>query len=185
MRLFGLRHGESRANASGEVAWDPARAVPDLGLTPAGRAAVARAVAAAGLPAETLIVASDLRRARESAEVARATLGPGELRLDPRLRERRFGLAEGATNALYGPAWARDARDPERAAWGAESASALGARVAALVRELSRTDPGRTVLLVSHGDPLQVLRAVLAGKGPGAHREGPHWEPAAVHPLSA
>jgi probable phosphoglycerate mutase len=185
--LFGLRHGESRANAAGEVAWDPARAALDLGLTAAGREAVARSVAAAGLPpGVVLVVSSDLRRARESAEVACGVLGPGaRLAFDPRLRERRFGAAEGGSNLLYGPAWAQDARDPGARPWGAESAADVGARALALVHELVATRAGAPVLLVSHGDPLQILRAVLAGQGPGAHRQGPHLAPAELLPLPA
>lgn len=193
--LFGLRHGESQANAAAAVAWDPARAALGLGLTPSGREAVTRSVQAAALPGPLLVVSSDLARAAETAQAACVVLAQGPagaqgvtLRFDPRLRERRFGVAEGGSNLLYQPAWALDARDPHQAPWGAETAAEVGARVLALVSELRGERAGgafAAALLVSHGDPLQILRAVLLGQSPGAHRQGAHWEPAQVLPLPA
>lgn len=185
--LFGLRHGESQANAAAEVAWDPARAAPGLGLTPAGREAVARNVAAAGLSGALLVVSSDLARAAETAAIACQALreagAQARLRFDPRLRERRFGAAEGASNRLYEPAWELDARDPTHRLWGAESAQDVAERLLALVRELRRARGQARVLLVSHGDPLQIASAALRGRSPGLHRQEPHWEPAQVRAL--
>lgn len=181
---FGLRHGESQANAASEIAWDPARAVAGFGLTPAGREGVERGLRAADLPRAPLIVSSDLRRARETAEIARAVLEAPPVRLDPRLRERVFGQGEGGTNLLYDVVWAEDPLDPSRSRWCTEPVADLAARIMALLRELETEARGRTVLLVAHGDPLQVLRAVLSGHGPGAHRHSDHWKPGEVARLA-
>ncbi|MGE0709399.1 MAG: histidine phosphatase family protein [Planctomycetota bacterium] len=183
-RYLGLRHGESEANVAGIVLSDPAAGVPGYGLTARGRAQVQASVAAsAGLDAATWIVCSDFRRARESAEEAAAVLGAGAPELRPALRERWFGAHEGQRNDRYEQVWARDREDPDHTEQGVESARAVARRVATLIVALERERQGATILLVSHGDALQLLQTALLRLSPGTHRERPHWGPGEVRPL--
>ena len=185
-RYFGLRHGQSLANLEGIVLSDPAAGVPGYGLSPAGREQVRRGVTACrALGGDVTIWSSDFARARESAEVAREVLGTAPVRLSPRLRERAFGTWEGGPNVAYATVWAEDLLDAGHTRWDVESAAQVLERALGLLRELEEAAPsgGATFLLVSHGDPLQILAAGLQGLGAGQHRSLVPWETGEVRPL--
>lgn len=178
-----MRHGQSRANAAGlivsRIETDRAG---DFGLTPRGREQAREAALGCGLPPGTLICASDFARARETAEVVRACLGAGEVRVARELRERCFGDWEGTAAVNYQRVWADDeaGRPP---AGGAEAAESVLRRAAALVEALERRHAGREVLLVSHGDTLAILLAGFAGLGARGHRRLPPLATAEVRRL--
>jgi broad specificity phosphatase PhoE len=185
--FFGLRHGESEANAAGLIVSEPARGVAAWGLTPAGRlqvgASVRQAAARGELTATTFIYTSDFLRARDTAEVARATLGAGAVRLRTALRERAFGRHEGGPNTAYEPVWLRDRVDAAHTDGGVEAAEAVRERTWHLVLDLEAALTDQTVLLVAHGDPLQLLATAFAGLPAGEHRALPHWAPGEVRRL--
>ncbi len=56
-------------------------------------------------------------------------------------------------------------------------------RVTAFIADLERQHRDRDILLVSHGDTLQILQAGLAGLDPAAHRGLPHLETAEIRPV--
>lgn len=95
------------------------------------------------------IYASDLRRARATAEAVAATHAL-DVRLDPRLRERGFGSWEGLTRddiSAFPPGSRHDG----------ESDDDVRERVLAAVQEIARSHPGEQVLIVSHGGALNTL----------------------------
>ncbi|WP_144935296.1 histidine phosphatase family protein [Rothia kristinae] len=47
-------------------------------------------------------------------------------------------------------------------------------RTRSLVRELAQRHPGADVVLVAHGDVLQITQAWTAGRPPAEHRSLPH-----------
>lgn len=111
----------------------------------------------------TMLWSSPLRRCRLVADV----LAEGrEMRCDPRLAELNFGAWEGlAWDAVPRAALDAWARDPwSFAAPGGESGADLVARVASFHAEL--VSDGRDGIIVSHGGPLKVLRAMLQGQVP-------------------
>jgi probable phosphoglycerate mutase len=99
------------------------------------------------------------------------------------LRERCFGDWEGTPAANYQLAWAADEAGAGRAAGGAEPAAAVLERTTALVAGLERRYRGRDVLLVSHGDTLQILQAGFLRLDPSRHRRVPHLETAEIRLL--
>lgn len=155
MKLLHLvRHGEAEGNAG--------RAVGhlDLPLSDLGaRRIEALAETWQGPPPDRL-VASDLRRAADSAAILSGRLG-APLVTDPRLRELSFGVWEGCTwDEIY-------RRDPSHfAAWGerwwevappgGETFDDLTRRVLAWFRELG----GEVIVAVAHGGS---FRALLTG----------------------
>lgn len=183
-RYYGLRHGESQANAQGIIVSDPARGVPEFGLTPRGReqarAQVLACPALVQAGAGVIIYSSDFARARETAEVARAALGAGPVRLRTPLRERAFGAFEGGPNTAYEPVWARDREDPAHTDSGVEAARAVRDRAWALVQALEEEHQGATLLLVSHGDPLQLVATAFLGRDASEHRAIAPWQPGEV-----
>ena len=181
---LGLRHGESEANKAGIVLSKPAAGIPFSGLTPVGREQVRNQLAASGLGPDTRVISSDFRRARESAEIACEVLSAAPLTLEAGLRERLFGEWEGKPNSAYDEVWAVDADDPHHTRWGVESAAAVTARLTRVVAALEAQHTGATILLVAHGDPLQLLQTAFAGLDPATHRQRPHWAPGEVRPLT-
>ena len=66
---------------------------------------------------------------------------------------------------------------------GVEPAAAVLDRATALVTDLERRYAGRDILLVSHGDTLQILQAGFLRMDPAAHRRQPHLGIAEIRAL--
>jgi broad specificity phosphatase PhoE len=183
-RFSVMRHAQSKANADGIIVSriDNDRR-GDYGLTGQGRQQALAAARACGLPASTLIYASPFSRARQTAEIVRARLGAHEVVIAEALRERRFGQWEGSTAGNYAHIWAADQADPGHADGGVEAAAAVLDRATAFVTELERRHRDRTILLVSHGDTLQILQAGFLGVDPSRHRSLPHLATAEIRRL--
>ena len=161
VELVAVRHGRTAWNADGRF-----QGQTDVPLDAIGRAQ-ARALAALLAP-ETFdaAIASDLSRARETAEIVLGTR-PVTLENDPRWREMQFGAWEGLTwNEIV-------ARHPEAAGNaprfatppGGESFDELCARVGSALHGLAArfTHPAR-VLVVTHAGVLHALVRVALGE---------------------
>ena len=178
---FGLRHGESHANRLGLIVSDPTVALSDFGLTDRGRQQVEHAIRTCSfLSPEVLILCSDFKRATETATIVTRLLGCAPPVPDRRLRERRFGAWEQTSVANYGRVWSRDAVDPRHEANGCESAQAVRDRLLALIESVESEYHHRPVLLVSHGDPLQLLATAFAGRAASEHRQIEPWATAEI-----
>ena len=178
-----MRHGESKANAAGLIVSSiGADRGGDYGLTGAGRGQALAAARASGLPAGTLICASDFARASQTAAIVAGCVGADGVTLAPELRERYFGDLDGGSVAGYQRVWAADEAGGAPVA-GAEPAAAVFERAAALVTALEVRYAGRDVLLVSHGDTLQILLAGFAGLDPARHRRLAPLGTAEIRPL--
>ncbi|MBK6289612.1 MAG: histidine phosphatase family protein [Gammaproteobacteria bacterium] len=185
-RYYALRHGQSLANEQGLIVSDPERGATAYGLTARGREQVCASIAACGsLDRELRILSSPLLRARESARLAQRLIGCAAPIVDARLRERGFGTLEGGSDACYAEIWAHDALDASSAPHGVESAQAVRTRVLELLCELERQPAGPTILLVAHGDTIQILWTVFAGLGAGEHRRRAALRPGQLVELGA
>lgn len=162
--LFLVRHGESGWNAEGRIQGQ-SPAAP--GLTSKGMRQAEVAAKTLGSSASELVIASDLRRAVETAAPIVAALGV-PLRLDPLLRERGLGAAEGGATRESPDEFGFDGErvvDLEAHPAGGESLRELYARVAGFLASL-RAQQARRIVLVTHGGVVRVARAVLAGQSP-------------------
>ena len=178
-----MRHGQSKANEAGViVATIESDRRGDYGLSELGLRQARAAADACGLPADTVICSSDFSRARQTAEIVRARLGAADVIVTEALRERCFGDLEGATVASYARVWAADAAGGGPVD-GVEPAAAVLDRVTALVAELERQYSGRDILLVSHGDTLQILQAGFLRLDPSLHRRLPPLGTAEIREL--
>lgn len=183
-RFSVMRHAHSRANAGGIIV---SRIENDrqgnYGLTDHGRQQALAAAQSCGLPPDTVIYSSDFCRARQTAEIVRAQLGAPEIVIAEGLRERRFGHWEGSATGNYAHVWAADKTDPVHADGNVEPAAGVLDRATALIAQLERHHCGRDILLVSHGDTLQILQAGFSGVDPSKHRLLPHLAMAEIRPL--
>lgn len=188
-QYYAMRHGHSRANAEGIiVSRVETDAGGDYGLTEQGREQVRAAARAWAPPAGplgngTLIYASDFARALQTAQIMREHLRSADVVGAPALRERYFGRWDGTSAANYQAVWAADEAGAGHAGDGVEPADAVLDRATALVRDLERRQSGQVILLVSHGDTLQILQAGFARMDAGAHRRLPHLATAEVRRL--
>jgi len=186
-RYFALRHGKSEANLLGIILSNPAEGVPKYGLTDEGkaqvRASAERALADGLLGAETIIISSDFKRAIETARITQEVLGAAPIQLTDRLRERSFGFHEGKSNERYQLVWNDDAKDPTHTVESVESVESVLERATSLILEQEEQFEGKTFLLVSHGDTLQILQTAFAGVSGAKHRSLPHLETAEIREL--
>jgi broad specificity phosphatase PhoE len=162
--VYVARHGETDWNAEGRL-----QGHTDVPLNERGRAqarALAGAVAGEGIAA---LVASDLARARETAEIVAELLGKAAPAIDARWRERSFGVFEGRTKtellASEPDAWRAWNEDVRARPPGGESYEDLARRVVAAAEHAGATyaRPGEPVLVVSHGAAIRALLLTAAG----------------------
>lgn len=157
------RHGETTYNAEGRM-----QGQLDSELTEIGWNQARFAVPALARFDPDVVVASDLRRATDTAAVfARAAGMP--LRLDKRLRETNLGEWQGRTGAEVDRDWpgARETwySDPGWAPPSGETKFQVAERAREVVAELDGEFTG-TALLGTHGGLINALVASLLGLTP-------------------
>ncbi|MCA8866303.1 MULTISPECIES: histidine phosphatase family protein [unclassified Halomonas] len=178
-RYLLMRHGHSQANQQGVIVSSPERGIENFGLSEYGEQQLAQLVADWQWPVPTRVVHSDFLRTRQTAAhvAARFGLVPS---VDTRLRERHFGELEGQGDDRYPSIWALDAEDAEHRHYQVETLCEVASRMQAVIAAWEQQASGETILLVSHGDPLQILLTALANKPLTQHREQPALLPASV-----
>lgn len=166
--LLLVRHGETDWNAARRIQGSTDIPLNDTGRAQARETAAQLTARFAGI--RPLVVASDLSRARETAEIIAAALGVEAPRTYVPLRERAYGVAEGLTieefRTRFG-AW--DGNNVP----GAETPPHLRRRAVAAVRRVVR-DARRLhaphdvpVIAVSHGALIsQLIRHASGGDLP-------------------
>lgn len=178
-RYLLMRHGHSQANAAGLIVSDPVRGVAGYGLSARGEAQLAACIDTWQGPAPDAIYHSDFLRTTQTAQRLADHFGLVPVP-EERLRERYFGIFDGESDGHYAEVWARDARDPEHRHAGVESVAQVAERLTRVIDELERRHTDQTLLLVSHGDPLQILLTALEGRPLGEHRDRPSLAPASL-----
>jgi broad specificity phosphatase PhoE len=158
----------------GETAWNRAlrwQGHTDIVLNDSGREQARRLAEAVRPLGISAVAASDLARARETAEIVAQLLGLGPVTLDPDLRERSFGCFEGLTReecaARFPDEWARYRADIRLPPPGGEPHAAVVDRMGSGVRRAAALLPdGRAGLLVSHGGAMRALVTSITGEVP-------------------
>ena len=160
-RILLTRHGETSWNALGKL-----QGATDIPLNETGRDQ-ARALAVvfedAGISA---VWASDLLRARETAEVIASALQLAPPVIDPELRERQFGVFEGLTRhecAAQHPeawqAWIAQTGTPP----GGELREAAAARLGAALGRIAASPGTGDALVISHGGIMRLWLMSIHG----------------------
>lgn len=153
-----VRHGETKWNAEQRV-----QGHTDVPLHDAGRAQIAKTAARLASVRFDAVYASDLSRARETANiiVEANAAGPQEVRIDPLLREVSFGEFEGMTwdeiANVESERLSRGQRDLDYSPRGGESYRALLDRLGEFAEGLHSRHSHEDVLVVGHGGALRAL----------------------------
>lgn len=174
MEILLIRHGET--------AWNRARRMQghiDIPLNEAGRRQAQALATALVAERPAAIYASDLQRARDTAQPAAGLLDL-PVTLDASLRERCYGAFEGMTyeeiGTKYPDEFARwQARDPhavfpagERRA---ETLHDFHRRAVSAVSRIARRHAGDRLVIVTHGGVLDCLYREATGKAIEAVRD--------------
>lgn len=157
-RILAIRHGETAWNVDTRLQGHLDIPLNETGLLQAEH--LARALA--GREAIDAIYASDLSRARTTAEAIGQAVGLS-VRTHTGLRERHFGLFQGRTFAEvetelpeHALQWRKRVPD-----WtppgGGESLLSLHQRIVDTVHELAAQHTGQQIVLVAHGGVLDIL----------------------------
>jgi probable phosphoglycerate mutase len=191
-----IRHGETAWNAERRL-----QGFLDIGLNEQGRQQAAALALALRDEAIDAVFASDLQRARHTAEAIATPRGMA-VTTDANLRERCFGAFEGLRYDEivdhFPAAWAQwqareiDARYPagEQAA---ETLREFSARAVAAVSAIAGRHPGQKIAIVTHGGVLDCLYRAARGvdlqqardfdiMNTGVNRFG--WADGALHVVS-
>ncbi|CAL5377931.1 unnamed protein product [Camellia sinensis] len=170
-----LRHGKSIPNEKGLIVSSMENGtLEEYKLAPEG---VNQALLAGELfqkeleenkiPLENVrICYSPFSRTRHTAKVVASVLnipfeGP-QCKMIEDLRERFFGPSfELTSHDKYSEIWALDAKDPFMKPEGGESVSDVVSRLTSALITIESEFRGCTILVVSHGDPLQILQTIL------------------------
>jgi broad specificity phosphatase PhoE len=180
-----MRHGHSLGNQQGIIVSHPENGCGGFGLSEQGQDQVQASLQMdVSLDTDTMIVSSDFNRALESAAIARQALNCRALvEIDVRLRERNFGELELGPDSAYQAVWQQDALDPDSDYRAVESVNQVMSRVTGLIVDLERRFANTSLLLVSHGDALQILQTAFAGRDASSHRQLQHLQTAEIRCL--
>lgn len=171
-RLLFVRHAETTWNREKRMQGTTDTQLSEKGLAQAralGRRLKARPF--------TALYSSDLSRALHTAR-AIAEDTQREVLIDPRLRERCFGIFEGLTAAeimaRYPEEHARFAsHDPDYEVPGGECARGFTQRCLGCLAEIAARHPGEEIVVVSHGLVLDALYRAAHGLAHGVPRPVP------------
>jgi probable phosphoglycerate mutase len=155
-RVILIRHGETPWNRATRI-----QGHTDIPLSPLGLAQAQRLAEALADEPLAAVYASDLSRARQTAEVVASTRGLA-VRLDAGLRERAFGRFEGLSWEEIAARFPDDSarwrrREPDFEVGGGESLNAFSARCVGTARRVVAAHPGQSIALVAHGGVLDCL----------------------------
>jgi len=170
-RYYLMRHGESLANRRGIIASSPENALHDYGLTALGSEQVMQAALNTRLDRNTVIVTSDYKRAFETAEIMKSVIDSvPAIITDTNLRERNFGDYELQDHSLYEDVWQNDITHPKASKNSVETVENTLARGLKVISSLEQRFSDNTILLIGHGDVLQMLLAHHHNINPRFHR---------------
>lgn len=150
VQILMVRHGESEWNALGRWQGHADPPLSALGIEQVRAAARA-------LGSFDAVAASDLQRARHTAELLAEALGVGPVIIDPRLRETHAAEWEGLTHAEIEQLWPGYLEAGRRPP-GFESYHDTATRASLALFDLRRHLGSGTVLVVSHSGTIRSLR---------------------------
>lgn len=191
-----LRHGQSMANVERVISSNPSVASVQHGLSNVG---MEQATKAGDHVVDfyrqhtydgIVILASDYKRAKETAEIvadcclrAGLPLHKASVIIETRLRERWFGDWDGGSDEHYHDVWKDDAVNPSHTNCNVESVNDVMKRTSTCVLDWNANMNNHLIILVAHGDVLQITQTAFAKMDGSLHRTLEHLETATLRPL--
>lgn len=166
-RILLVRHAQSAWNAVGR--W---QGQADPPLSPLGERQARHAGRAPELALPEKVEASDLERARRTAELAVA--GRTEVRCDPRWRERHAGEWQGLTRDEIEAGWPGFLSGGDRPA-GWEPDDNVYERATGALSDLAAGTLGGVALVVTHGGVIRIVERRLGAPAESVPNLGARW----------
>ena len=158
---FIMRHGESEKNEKGIVSSDRNK----YPLTKKGKETVLNVANSLVSKNIDLIITSPVLRARETAQVVAEilTLPADRIVEDERITERGHGVFEERPSEEYYDTHPKGLPHFDHAPEGAETWSDVRKRMGDFLYDIEQRYQNKNILIVSHGDPLTLMRALARG----------------------
>ena len=163
-----MRHGQSTANLDGLIVAKLENGILlSYGLTELGqeqsRKSAKLFLSEQKKQEEFVIAYSPFSRAKETALEIAKILQYSELIETENLRERDFGDLELMSNTNYNKFWVEDRANPDSKIFHSESPNEVLFRVTKAINDLEQKSfpAGQKIILVSHGDTLQILQTAF------------------------
>lgn len=170
-----MRHGQSLANTQGIIVSDPENGLAGYGLTDLGKQQATQSLQNFPMNHSPIIYASDFLRTQQTAFIAQEILEPhNRIMLTKHLRERFFGDFELKSSDNYETVWAQDRDNHTVLKNNVEPVASVLKRGLLCLMEIEERFCGKNILLVSHGDTLQILLAFFKDWLPERHRDVPN-----------
>ena len=169
-----VRHGEAENNVLHILNSDPE--TDTYSLTQKGREQIVRVAThdLAGVSPDA-IISSPIRRTRETAEII-AQEKSLAVEFDERLRETDFGVFNnGPMEGLFAKYPSPGRRVKTDGHDGVEDFESMRIRLRSFLHDIKEKYSGKTVIIVSHGDPLEQLHGLLVGENAAESANG--WYP--------
>lgn len=174
-----MRHGHSLANLAQCIISHPDNGVHAYGLSELGHAQLQQCINTWPYLIPDRVLHSDFLRTTESAQFL-ANYFNCPIEVNTLLRERCFGVYEQQSDQLYDSVWAKDSAGLDLTADGVESLQSVAERMYSVIVSCEASYEDQTLVLVSHGDPLQILLTHLDGRALSEHRKRPSIAPAEI-----
>jgi len=155
-----VRHADAENNLEGlHSCWPEKKKYP---LTTIGKEQAHKLAEGLSKRKVSLIFSSDLLRTKETAEIIAREIGL-EVNFDPRLRELNVGDFNSRLVEEYHRYFHYPLERFTRPAPNGESLNEVRTRVFDFIRSIEKDYKNKTIAIVSHGDPLWMLHAVMTG----------------------
>ncbi|MEK7465517.1 MAG: class I tRNA ligase family protein [Patescibacteria group bacterium] len=163
-RYILMRHGEPQNILMKKINSSPAKrnVYP---LTLKGRVIAERSAKKLKKENIDIIVASDFRRTRETAEIVASELGIKKIIFEKKFREINTGIFDGKKGEDYHAYFSSYAEKFTKRTPKGESLRDLAKRVYEGLETLEKKYEGKTILVVSHEYPVWMMQTVMSGWG--------------------
>ena len=169
-RYLLLRHGPSLANQAGIIISDTDEGIHGWGLVDGACLEIEKELGKAPMPQDLIMYSSPFKRAVETARCAAEAAGCADIFIAYELRERYFGSFNKTDDSNYPIVWKQDEKNDGNRENGVESPLEVLSRIEGFILGIDKQHSGKTIILVSHGDPLNILLCGVSGRNPGIHR---------------
>jgi len=170
-RYYVMRHGESTANRQNIIVSHADDALNDYGLTSSGVDQVTQVAIRTRLRSDTIIISSDFLRARETATIVQKVIDTkSQVQFFHELRERSFGNWNLTDASNYKKVWDDDLEHPHLSNENIETTSQVLTRTISVIDQMEANHKQKTILIVGHGDVLQILMCHFYGIDVRFHR---------------
>lgn len=157
-----LRHGETIYQAKGSDDLYSRAEQSTLSLTDKGKKQIKIAVEEFNDKKVDLIYSSDYFRTRQTAEIIVKKLGR-EVKFDKRLRDTNFGIFSGGTGEEYRKFFSSKKQRFSKKIPKGENWRDVKKRVVSFIKDIEKKHKNKTILVISHADPVWLLAGFLKG----------------------